>query len=144
MQLIQTSTSFDEKRAERPLVLVIDDQPAIQDMLSWMLFFNGYQTVCTTHGQEALEWMKNALHTGRYPAVILLDLFMPVMNGASFLNCLRAYWDAPTPIPPIILLTVDKSNHDDLACNDVLLKPFRMNDLSERLRRIIGKEPASW
>jgi CheY-like chemotaxis protein len=144
MQVIQTSISFDEKKnAERPLVLVIDDQPAIQDMLSWMLLFNGYQVVCATHGQEALEWMKDASQTGQYPAVILLDLFMPGMNGVSFLNSLRAYWGAPTPIPPIILLTVDKSNHDDLACNDVILKPFHINDLSARLRRVIGKEPVS-
>src|SRR6266699_2922451 len=69
MQSIQTSPCFEEeeKRAEHPVVLVIDDQPAILDMLSWMLSFYGYQAVCTTNGQEALEWMKSALHTGQYP-----------------------------------------------------------------------------
>jgi len=146
MQSIQTSPGFEEeeKRAERPVVLVIDDQPAILDMLSWMLSFHGYQPVCIANGQQALEWMKSALHTGQYPVVILLDLIMPGMNGARFLASLRDHWDAPVPIPPIILLTVDKSNHDHLACSDVLVKPFHIKDLRESLKQIIGKEPVSW
>jgi len=146
MQSDQTSSSFEEEetRAGRPVVLVIDDQPAILDMLSWMLSFHGYHPVCIANGQEALEWMKSALHTGQYPVAILLDLFMPVMSGARFLTSLRDHWNAPVPIPPIILLTVDKSNHDHLACSDVLLKPFHIKDLRESLKQIIGKAPASW
>jgi CheY-like chemotaxis protein len=145
MQSIQAlpCSEEEEKRVERPVVLVIDDQPAILDMLSWTLSFHGYQAVCIANGQEALEWMESALHTGQYPAVILLDLFMPVMNGARFLACLRDHWNAPVPIPPIILLTVDKSNHDHLACSDVLVKPFHINDLRQRLKKIIDKEAAS-
>jgi len=145
MQSIQTSPYFEEKeRAQRPVVLVVDDQPAILDMLSWMLSFYGYQPVCIASGQEALEWMESALHTGQYPVVILLDLYMPVMNGARFLASLRDHWNGPVPIPPIILLTVDKSNHDHLACSDVLIKPFHINDLRERIQQITRKEPASW
>ena len=141
LQLIQTFE--EEKSAERPVVLVIDDQPSILDMLSWMLHLQGYQPVCTTNGQEALEWMKNAVHAGQCPVAILLDLFMPVMDGTSFLTCLHADWNAPVPVPPTILLTVDKSNHDHLACDGVLLKPFHINDLCERLRQIIRKESVS-
>jgi CheY-like chemotaxis protein len=146
MQLIQNSTTFaeEEKKAKRSIVLVIDNHPVILDMLSYMLYFEGYQPACTANGQEALAWIMNALPTGRYPAVILLDLYMPVMDGASFLSCLRAHWNASVPIPPIILLTVDKSNHDHLACSDVLLKPFHIHDLRERLDRITGKEAAVW
>lgn len=146
MQLTRNSTSFEEeeKGAERPIVLVIDNQPAILDMLSCMLYLQGYQPVCVSNGQAALEWIKNALHTGKYPAVILLDLRMPVMDGASFLTHFRTRWNAPVPIPPVILLTVEKGNHDHLACFDVLLKPFHIHDLREMLDRITGKEPAVW
>jgi CheY-like chemotaxis protein len=146
MQLVRNSTSFEEeeKGVERPIVLVIDNQAAILDMLSCMLYLQGYQPACVSSGQEALEWIKNALLTGKYPAVILLDLRMPVMDGASFLTHFRTQWNAPVPIPPVILLTVDKGNHDDLACFDVLLKPFHLHDLREMLDRITGKEPAVW
>jgi len=134
MQLIQASISLQSKGAERPLILVIDDEPAIQDMLSWALQLHGYQPVCTANGQEALEWIESALRTGRYPAAIVLDLLMPVMDGAKFLENLRARWNASVPIPPTILLTVDKRNHDNLACSKVFIKPFHINDLCESLR----------
>src|SRR5438876_12091909 len=131
MQLTQPSTAFGgkDKRAERPVVLVIDDHPTILEMLSWALSFQGYQPACATNGQEALEWIKNALQTGQYPMVILLDLHMPVMNGTGFLASLHAQWDAPVPLPPIILLTVDKDDHSHLAFDDVLIKPFHIPDL---------------
>lgn len=146
MQLMQVPASFEsnEPKAERPVVLVVDDHPAIRDMLSWALHYHGYQPACATNGQEALEWMKNALRTGQYPDAILLDLFMPVMDGAHFLTRLHACWDNLVPIPPVILLTVDKSNHDHLACSDILLKPFHIRDLCERLKQIDKKEHASW
>jgi len=136
MQLTQTFAFLEENSSKRPLVLVVEDQPAIQDMLGWVLHLKGYRSACTSNGQEALDWIEEARQTGDYPAVILLDLFMPVMNGSKFLAHLRTRWDAPLPIPPVILLTVDKSNHEHLACHDVLTKPFHINDLCESLQRV--------
>lgn len=142
MQLIQQFPCLGagRKKIERPVVLVVDDQPSILEMLSWALYLQGYQPACAGGGQEALEWMENALRTGLYPTVILLDLLMPVMSGDKFLTRLRSCWNVSLPIPPVILLTVDKSNHDHLACNDVLLKPFHIKDLHERLSKIVQKK----
>jgi DNA-binding response OmpR family regulator len=142
MQLTQPPKRLGEMdaRAERPVVLVIDDHPAILDMLDTTLALRGYQPVCIANGQEALEWIKNTLHIGQYPMVILLDLHMPVMNGTGFLASLHAQWDAPVPIPPIILLTVDKGDYSHLGCNDVLIKPFRIRDLYERLRLVVSPD----
>jgi CheY-like chemotaxis protein len=139
MRQAQPSTLFlhANKREEHPVVLVVDDHPTIREMLSWMLSLQGYRPVCAANGQEALEWIKNSRGSEQYPAAILLDLLMPVMNGATFLTCLHAQWDAPLPIPPVILLTVDKSNHDNLACRSVLLKPFHIGDLYESLKQAI-------
>lgn len=138
MQKLSTSIGLEQAGAEgtRPLVLVIEDHPATQKVISYMLLFQGYQPVCTTNGQEALEWIENALHTGQYPTAILLDLFMPVMDGTQFLSRLRSRWQAPVPVPPTILLTVDQGNHDALACTDVLLKPFHVKELMESLKRV--------
>ncbi|HLH63924.1 MAG TPA: response regulator [Ktedonobacteraceae bacterium] len=140
MQLAQLSTSADLKgsRAERPTVLIIDDRAAILDMLSWALALHGYQPVCASNGQEALIWLWKAAQVGHYPAAILLDLLMPVMNGTKFLAALRAGWDAPVPVPPIILLTVDRSDKDHLACEEVLTKPFHIRDLCEKLRLVVN------
>ncbi len=127
------------KSIQHPVVLVVEDQPAIQDMLSWWLHLQGYQPACTANGQEALKWMEQTLYTQRYPQAILLDLFMPVMDGRQFLATLRARRALPLPMPPIILLTVERSNQDDLACNSVLVKPFHLQDLGECLRQAIKK-----
>jgi CheY-like chemotaxis protein len=138
MELLEHATSLSEidHRTEPPLVLVIDDQPAIQDLLSWALKLHGYRPVCVANGREALVWMEEALCTRQYPAAIILDLLMPVMDGAEFLTCLRARMDAFVPIPPVILLTVDKSSHDDLACSQVLIKPFHIRDLYAHLKTL--------
>jgi two-component system chemotaxis response regulator CheY len=138
MQKLPTSLGLEQAGAEgtRPLVLVIEDHPATQKVISYMLLFQGYQPICATNGQEALEWIESALHTGQYPAAILLDLFMPIMDGTRFLSCLRSQWQAPVPLPPTILLTVDQGNHDSLACTDVLLKPFHVKELMASLKRV--------
>ena len=143
MPLAQLSTTSGEKgkKTERPVVLVIDDQAAILDMLSYALTLHGYQPVCAGNGQEALAWIKHALQTGQYPVAILLDLLMPVMNGTGFLATLRTRWNAPVSIPPIILLTVDKNDYAYLGCDDVLIKPFHIRDLCEKLRLVAGLDP---
>lgn len=120
----------------RPLVLVIEDHPATQKVIAYMLLFQGYQPVCVPNGLEALDWIEKALRTQQYPSAILLDLFMPVMDGTHFLACLRHRWQAPVPLPPTILLTVDQGNHDALACTDVLLKPFHVKELMASLKRV--------
>lgn len=140
MQLVQASTHFEEKGEQTtyPIALVIEDHPATRYMLSCMLGLHGYQPVCASNGREALEWIEIALHTEQYPAVILLDLFMPEMDGANFLTHLHARWQAPVPLPSTIVLTVDRTSHKDLACTDFLQKPFRMKELVEKLRLVTG------
>jgi CheY-like chemotaxis protein len=132
----------NDKNAECPLVLVIDDHLATRKVLACMLSLQGYQPECVANGQEALEWIENAHDTKRYPAVILLDLLMPIMDGRTFLTCLHARWHALIPLPPILLLTVDHSDHSQLECTDVLLKPFHIGSLLEKLRRVLEKKSA--
>ncbi len=137
MQMLQAPTipQMMDQGSERPRVLVVDDHAAVRDMLFWALQLWGYQPICAANGQEAMEWMEDARHTGQYPAAILLDLLMPVVDGSKFLSRMRARWNTPImPLPPVILLTVDKSNHEDLACTDVLIKPFHLNDLCQILK----------
>lgn len=143
MQL-QVSTQFErrDESGDGPLILVIEDHPAIRHVLACILNLHGYRPVCTTNGQEALEWIESALNTQQYPAVILLDLFMPIMDGSQFLSCLRARWRAPLPLPSTILFTVDQGDHGDLACTDTLQKPFHMSELLEKIRLAITSQSA--
>lgn len=121
---------------QRPLVLVIEDHPATQHVISTMLRLQGYQPICATNGQDALTWLEDAQVREEYPTAILLDLLMPVMDGKHFLSCLRAQWQAPVPLPPTILLTAYAGNHDSLACTEVLQKPFHVKDLLARIKHV--------
>lgn len=125
------------KRDHDPVVLVVDDQPVIRDMLSWWLSLQGYHPTCTANGREALQWMEKTHSTELYPRVILLDLYMPVMDGRQFLAALRA--QRTLPLPPVILLTVERNNNEHLACNNVLMKPFHLKELRECLEHATQK-----
>jgi len=141
----QTATHRKNESEQKryPLILVVEDHAATQNVLASVLDMQGYRVVCTANGQEALEWIDQAFQTKQRPAIILLDLFMPVMNGADFLAGMRARWPHAEPQPPVILFTVDQGNHDDLACTGVLLKPFHIRDLLAKLTFALGSQQAS-
>jgi CheY-like chemotaxis protein len=81
-------------------VLVVDDDAGIQEMLEAALQDEGYRVVIARDGIEALEQIKQDI-----PAVILLDVMMPRMNGFEFAEKLKH--DEHIPQIPIIVLTAD-------------------------------------
>ena len=141
----QTSTHFnrENERTTGPLVLVVEDHAATQNVLFSVLDLQGYQVVCAANGREALEWLGRAFQIKQRPAIILLDLFMPIMNGADFLASMRANWPDAEPLAPVLLFTVDQGNHDDLGCTEVLLKPFHIRDLLAKIEQVLSREQMS-
>ena len=141
----QTSahSNHESERANCPLVLVVEDYAATQNVLSSVLDLQGYRVACAANGQEALEWLEMAFQMEQRPAIILLDLFMPVMNGADFLAGMRARWPGMESMLPVILFTVDQGNHDDLACAQILPKPFHIRDLLAKLKLVLDNVQAS-
>lgn len=121
-----------------PVVLVVDDNPAIRDMVSWALELDGYEPAEAAEGQEALEWMSNAAREGCYPSVILLDLAMPGMDGYHFLEELRHNWPSPYPLPAIVVITANRGNHSatSLGVEQVIVKPFHVRDLLDIVRQL--------
>jgi CheY-like chemotaxis protein len=69
----------DPKKAE---VLVVDDDPDLLEVTRFVLESEGFGVETAKNGEEAL----NLLRAGRRPAIVLLDLMMPVMNGWQFLD----------------------------------------------------------
>jgi len=124
----------------QPVVLVVDDNPAIRDMVSWALELDGYEPAEAAEGQEALDWIESALREGRYPSVILLDLAMPGMNGASFLEHLNQQWEMAHPLPAIVVITAgaDGPDAESLGVQQVIVKPFHVRDLLDAVRQLIS------
>jgi CheY-like chemotaxis protein len=62
-------------------ILVVEDDPGIRQLLAVFLEHNGYRAISVPNGLEALTYLHNSLDL---PQLILLDLMMPVMDGAEF------------------------------------------------------------
>jgi two-component system, chemotaxis family, chemotaxis protein CheY len=132
------SKSHNKLEERQPVVLVVDDNPAIRDMVSWALELAGYQPAQAADGREALSWMADAARAGLYPDVILLDLAMPGMDGQTFLERLHVQWDILRARPAIIVITAGIAGPaaDTLNVDHVIVKPFHVRDLLDVVRRL--------
>lgn len=120
--------SHDE-RSSRPVVLVVDDEPAIQRYLKVILAGEGFRVHQEENGQGALA----AAATVR-PDLILLDLGLPDLDGVEVIRQLREWSRVP-----IIVLSVrdredDKIRALDAGADDYLAKPFGSGELLARIR----------
>jgi CheY-like chemotaxis protein len=106
----------------KPLVMVVDDDDDIRETLAGLLEDEGYEATAVANGREALD----ALQGGMAPRVILLDLMMPVMDGAEFRRAQLA--DPRLVSIPVVLITaaglepVQRSDYDE-----VLRKPLKVD-----------------
>jgi CheY-like chemotaxis protein len=105
-------------------VLVVDDDEGIRELVAMALSSAGYEVMCAADGAVALE-----LLTTSRPAVILLDMLMPKVDGWKFA---QLYEQRPGPHAPIIVLT---AAHDanaraaEIKAAASLTKPFRLDAL---------------
>ncbi len=115
-------------------VLVVEDDPSTAQFVESALSDEGYNVRIVSNGAEALRQVEEAP-----PAVILLDLLLPVMGGASFLNELRRRY--PEGIA-VILMTATREGMEEAettGAEGLLLKPFELDDLLAEVRRLTGE-----
>jgi DNA-binding response OmpR family regulator len=126
---------IERQPADRLLVLVADDDEDILQLLSFRLERAGYEIVQARSGDEALR-----LALERVPALAVLDVMMPGLNGFEVTRELRG--NAATSTTPVILLTA-KAQASDVArgmaagADDYVRKPFDARDLAERVERLL-------
>ncbi|WP_454644048.1 response regulator [Bradyrhizobium liaoningense] len=110
-------------------VLVIDDEPPIRKLLRMGLTTQGYEILEASNGRTALEKLDEG------PALIILDLGLPDVQGHELLRTIRARNEA---VPIVVLSSrgdeAGKVQALDLGADDYLTKPFGMEELLARLR----------
>jgi CheY-like chemotaxis protein len=122
-----------------PLVLIVEDDAEIRMALADLLESSGYVVSQAQHGREALD----QLRAGPRPAVILLDIMMPVMNGWSFRTAQLA--DPHLASIPVVVLTAmgrAEETGRELRAHAALSKPFEIADLLDLLGRLVPTDPA--
>ena len=115
-------------------ILVVDDEQAIQTLLSYPLQKDGYVVVSARDGQEALD---------RFAAepfdLVVLDVMLPRVDGLEVCRRLRA-----KSTVPIIMLTaraeeIDKVVGLELGADDYITKPFSLREFSSRVRAVLRR-----
>ena len=122
-------------------ILVVDDEQNIRDLATLYLEKEGFEVEGASNGAEALDRMNASL-----PALIVLDLMMPEMDGFEVCREVRREHDIP-----IVMLTarnedVDKIVGLELGADDYVTKPFNPRELVARVKAILrraetGKRP---
>jgi len=123
---------------EYPLVLLAEDDPDIQSLVSYALKADGFRVRVASDGLEALR-----LYVDVQPDLLILDIMMPRRTGLEVLRELEMRGER-RPDTPVLVLTARRSEDDvvagfDLGVQDYLTKPFLIGELRARVRRLLSR-----
>jgi two-component system, chemotaxis family, chemotaxis protein CheY len=111
-------------------ILLVEDDAGIRESVAECLAAEGHAVASAVNGAEALDWLR----AGNRPDLVVLDLLMPVMNGAEFLESLRL--EPGLDPPPVVLMTAAAPAAGGLpSAAGYLAKPFELADLLAAVER---------
>jgi two-component system alkaline phosphatase synthesis response regulator PhoP len=118
-------------------ILIVDDEPHIIELATLYLKNEGYRVISATDGAQALEKIET-----EQPALVVLDLMLPEINGWEVCRQVRAKSNLP-----IIMLTarsddVDKIVGLELGADDYVTKPFNPRELVARVKTVLRRADA--
>jgi CheY-like chemotaxis protein len=110
-------------------ILVIDDDPAILDTVSEILEFEGYPVLRAANGAEGLRCVEQSR-----PALILLDMRMPLLDGWGFA---RALQERGVAVPIVVMTAAQDARRWalEIGATAHLPKPFDLSDLLDTVAR---------
>lgn len=115
-------------------VLIVDDNPDIREVLGTYAAKEGFEPITAKDGFEALDLFRKTS-----PAVILLDVMIPGMDGYRVCERIRSESDVP-----IILITAKGEDYErvmglDIGADDYIVKPFNANEVMARVRAVLRR-----
>ncbi len=124
----------------KPLVLVVEDEPALATLLRYNLEKQGFRVDEASDGQEALTRISEAP-----PDLVLLDWMLPVMSGIEVCRQIRR--KASTRDLPVIMVTARTEDQDavrglNTGADDYITKPFNIEALLARMRALLRRSNA--
>ena len=122
---------MSDARARR--VLVVDDEPQVRATIREALSLEGYDVTEASNGAEALALLPTVL-----PEVIVLDLWMPVMDGWAFRRA-QAVSHAQIPVIVISALDLSSTRLEELGADALIGKPFDLDVLYSAVADVLAK-----
>ena len=118
-------------------VLVVEDEPAIQELISYNLQQAGHQPMRAGSAEDALNIMRHAL-----PDLVLVDWMLPGLSGIELAKRIKS--DKRTKTVPIIMLTARAAEEDKLTgletgADDYITKPFSPRELNARVKAVLRR-----
>lgn len=118
-------------------ILVVEDEPAIQELLAFNLSQAGHNPIRAMSVEQAQQLMRETL-----PDLIILDWMLPGMSGIDFARRLKA--DDYSKTIPIIMLTargeeIDKVRGLEVGADDYVTKPFSPRELNARIKAVLRR-----
>ena len=118
-------------------ILVIEDEPAIQELLALNITQAGHNALRALSVEHAQELLRNTL-----PDLILLDWMLPGMSGIEYARRLKS--DTVTKTIPIIMLTARGDEYDkvrglEVGADDYVTKPFSPRELNARIKAVLRR-----
>jgi DNA-binding response OmpR family regulator len=115
-------------------ILIVEDDPAVRDVVEYALSREGMKTETASDGEEALQSLRAA---GPFDLVVL-DVMLPGMDGISVCQELRN-GDSPSTDAPVVMLTARDDETSvvvglEVGADDYVTKPFRPRELVSRVR----------
>ena len=115
-------------------ILVVDDEPQLQRLISDWLTEAGYTIFTASNGQEGLKAYKQ-----HQPELVISDVWMPGMDGYQLCRMLKRNTPASVLLMTGVPNEVAVLQEMDVGADDVIIKPFDMHHLITRVEAILGK-----
>jgi CheY-like chemotaxis protein len=126
----------DKPRKPDYRILVVEDDEDAREAMVALLQMKGYRAVPAGNGKEALAY----LHQAPVPDLILLDLWMPVMDGWEFRH--QQKQDPRLATVPVVVITA-LSDRTDVDANEIIIKPVDVEHLLTTVSHYCRREPTT-
>jgi DNA-binding response OmpR family regulator len=124
----------DQEKRVTEQILIVEDEPSLQETLAYSLTRQGYNVFAVGDGQAAVSAARRY-----HPDLILLDIMLPLLDGYEVCRILRREMSVP-----ILMLTARDSEIDrvlglEMGADDYLTKPFSMREMLARVKAIFRR-----
>ena len=115
-------------------VLVVDDEPAVREVLGAFLAIDGHRSTTATNGREGLERFRDGFYD-----VVVTDCAMPELFGDKLAAAIKEL----SPLTPVILITgygdlMRQAQHAPNGVDVILSKPFRLSQFRDTLASVVA------